>query len=343
MTCPDWKEFERLVALVERHLLPEHSVVRLSDRIPDRDTGQLREVDAAIRLAVGSTPILITIECRRRDGVEDVRWIEELAQKKRSVGATATLAVSSMGFTAPALEKARALGIETRVLHEVTDETVRSWSENIEVDVIQATFTMGPPVFRLKPTPANPNPILHPKVMADCLKGDVNYKFIRGSADQDLQSIGDILRDTDRRNGDAGRASSTGEVSVLVPGGSSVSIPVCCSFPSLFADVPVDAPSVAKQVTFTFASGEAAVDTELGPAELESMTVDVYIVQRRYRSPIGQLFSYDKADSSLAAAERREVCLGRGRIATVLLAGTVDTETPAIPLKSSGSNAVPPV
>lgn len=59
-----WREFERLITRIEKMLAPMGAEIKSPDRIPDKVTGQLREVDASIRYTVGSAPVLITVECR---------------------------------------------------------------------------------------------------------------------------------------------------------------------------------------------------------------------------------------------------------------------------------------
>ena len=122
-----WREFEKLIARIEQAMAPLDAAVRSPDRIPDKVTGELREVDASIRYKVGTCPILITIECRDRSSIEDVRWIEQLAEKKRSIGASMTLAVSSSGFSDPAMKKASAVDIEIRTLSDMAAEDFRQW------------------------------------------------------------------------------------------------------------------------------------------------------------------------------------------------------------------------
>jgi hypothetical protein len=56
-----------------------------------------------------------------------VRWIEQLLEKKRSIGAAMTVAVSSSGFTDPAVKKAAASGIEIRTLREAAPEEFVQW------------------------------------------------------------------------------------------------------------------------------------------------------------------------------------------------------------------------
>jgi hypothetical protein len=127
MMTTAWREFEKLIARIEQAMAPSGAEVKSPDHIPDNVTGELREVDASIRYKIGTCPILITIECRDRSSIEDVRWIEQLLEKKRSVGAAMTVAVSSSGFSDPAVKKAAALGIEIRTLREATPNEFVQW------------------------------------------------------------------------------------------------------------------------------------------------------------------------------------------------------------------------
>jgi hypothetical protein len=123
----EWREFEQLVALIEAHLCPDKAIVKSPDRIPDKITCQLREVDASIRYTIGSVPILITVECRKRSSIQDDTWIEQLAMKKQKIGANQTIAVSSKGFTRPAIKSAKMLGIELRKLNDLPKKSLSEW------------------------------------------------------------------------------------------------------------------------------------------------------------------------------------------------------------------------
>ncbi len=118
----DWKLFEETVAQIEKVLAPKGAVVKSPDRITDLITKQQREVDASIRYLQGSSPVLITIECRHRKKIQDDMWIEQLVTKQKKIGATKTIAVSSKGFTKPAQITAEEFGIELRTCVEVPDE-----------------------------------------------------------------------------------------------------------------------------------------------------------------------------------------------------------------------------
>lgn len=132
-----WRQFERLVASIEQVLLPRGAIVRHPDRVPDVHTGALREVDASIRYKVGSTELLITIECRERTKKDDVVWIEQLAEKQRSIGASKTIAVSASGFTESAHRKARVLGIELRTMKKIKPRDIRSWVQDARLSLFR--------------------------------------------------------------------------------------------------------------------------------------------------------------------------------------------------------------
>lgn len=123
----EWRQFEQLVAKVEELMASEGAIVKSPDRIKDIETGRLREVDASIRVEVGSIEVLVTVECRRRSRKADVTWIEQLATKRKRIGASKTIAVSTSGFSAGAQECASRYGIELRIFGEISTLDIASW------------------------------------------------------------------------------------------------------------------------------------------------------------------------------------------------------------------------
>ncbi|WP_421917125.1 restriction endonuclease [Mesorhizobium sp.] len=117
---PEWRELELLIARIEADAGPRGLVVKSPDRLRCKLTGRLREVDASIRAKVGTTEMLVTIECRRRSKLQDVTWIEQLATKKSSIGADRTIAVSVSGFSAEAQIAASHAGVSLRKISDLT-------------------------------------------------------------------------------------------------------------------------------------------------------------------------------------------------------------------------------
>jgi hypothetical protein len=120
---PEWREFERLVAGLEKQLAPRGAQIKSPDRIRDLVTERMREVDASIRVTrPDGSDELTTIECRKRGQRQDDVWIEQLASKRDKIGATRTIAVSSKGFTKSAVKSAAHFGILLRTATELQGE-----------------------------------------------------------------------------------------------------------------------------------------------------------------------------------------------------------------------------
>lgn len=130
---PPWREFERVVAMIEESGAPRGAIVKSPDRIRDLTTNELREVDASIRFQAGSVEILITVECQKRSRKANDTWIEQLATKRQKLGAAKTIAVSEKGFTRAARLTARQHGIELRTLSEIRPQDIEGWFLQDEV------------------------------------------------------------------------------------------------------------------------------------------------------------------------------------------------------------------
>lgn len=131
-----WRDFEKLITRLEQAMAPLGAEIKSPDRIADKITGTLREVDASVRYQGASGPVLITIECRDRIKIEDVTWIEQISTKRLDIGANFTIAVSSNNFTKNAITKAEHYGIRTRTLRNLHAAEVIGLLtvEHIEVD-----------------------------------------------------------------------------------------------------------------------------------------------------------------------------------------------------------------
>lgn len=154
MTTPAWRNFEELVSRIEHALAGQDVTVTSPDHIPCITTGTPREVDVSIRTRVGSAEILVTVECRDRSAVQDVTWIEQLATKKKNIGAAKTIAVAASGFSAEATRIARENGIDLRILDEITENDVKSWMPMVGmVHVFKDCELIGDPEIVCKAEP----------------------------------------------------------------------------------------------------------------------------------------------------------------------------------------------
>lgn len=100
----------------------------LADQLlPDRHTGEPRQVDVLVRLTGGAVRSTLIGEVRDRSRKADARWIEEVASKVDSVRAQGGFVVSRAGFSAPALVKAREVGIQAFSFEDLDRERFDSW------------------------------------------------------------------------------------------------------------------------------------------------------------------------------------------------------------------------
>lgn len=109
------RALEELVCNLEDLLARTSVKVRSPDFLLGQHSGVLREVDVTLRGMIGSSEILVIIECRDRKYREDVRWIEQLSAKRDDVGASNVIAVSRSGFSpaATALAHSKNIGLRT--------------------------------------------------------------------------------------------------------------------------------------------------------------------------------------------------------------------------------------
>jgi hypothetical protein len=195
-----WREFEKLVARIERILGPG-AVVMSPDRIIDRITGQEREVDASIRSPKGE---VTTLECRdrwtirkgkRKKQRQDVCWIEQLVTKKADLGISLTIGVSAGGFTKAAIRKAQHHGIELRRLSQITDaEIAQQWVSGFGIAIVVPDFN----AIALSIFGQDGTPILPEEVEAGIsagLRADLNNTgFLRFRGDDRLISTLDLTQ-----------------------------------------------------------------------------------------------------------------------------------------------------
>lgn len=312
----EWKDFERLVAIIERHLGPEGAIIKSPDHIPDKITGEMREVDASIRYQVGSVPILITIECRRRSAKQDTRWIEQIARKRDDIGASATIAVSSSGFSKPAIKKARYHEIETRLLHEISERAIFEWAKQIDIVLFRSLFNLGNLRILFKNATHGEKPELHPDIKREYAKGDADYKFIRRLEDDMLISIADLLREAEGGAGTQVYDQPKQDITISVPPKSTAVIHFNLQdnlqVPSVFKGVPIGAEPVTKLYAWNFEPNEATIETERGPMEIEYLDVELNIIIRVYPTNVGQLLSYDNDQGSILNIEKRKIEGGKG-------------------------------
>lgn len=316
-----WREFEKLVALLESHLGPNGAIIKSPDYIPDKITGELREVDASVRYQVGSVPILITIECRDRKSIEDTRWIEQLSKKQNDIGATATIAVSSRKFSKPALKKASFYGIETRLLNEIEEDSIRDWASKLEITLFRGKLRLGALRILFKKSDENLNSELDINIKNEYEKGDVEYKFIKKIEDGTYISIGDLLRESEQGSESNIENQDDKFITVTIPAQRGVAIPLKSKFSNLFKDVPLNGDGIKKIIGWTFDPNEASVLTNQGFIEIEYLDVEILFLHKAYPANLGKLLAYKNDNTTILNVEKRKIDTEDGKTINIVISG----------------------
>ena len=118
--------FQKLIHLIPKQLT--NCEVVESALLLDRRSGEMREVDIAIRTEVAGYPVLVGIECRDHRRPQSSGWIEEMWAKHQALPTSSLILVSASGFYKPARRVAAALGVELLSLDEAT---AADWPKNI--------------------------------------------------------------------------------------------------------------------------------------------------------------------------------------------------------------------
>ena len=249
-------------------MAPSGAIVASPDRILDKVTGELREVDASIRYKVGTCPVLITIECRDRAAVEDVRWIEQLAEKQRSIGASITVAVSSSGFSEPATKKAAALGIQIRILSDATADTFVQWLKFQDVQLDVSEWELAGIALELYDAPDDAEflPVFQESFRQH---GPLAPIFIRNSGGKRYH-IENMLIEWEKRNG--------------------------TFFPT---DLPSDGTKVRRNLHQPFERGCFHVETTMGNYDVRVIHIGLFMSRTKSQIPVARFAEYADSSSTL--------------------------------------------
>jgi hypothetical protein len=276
-----WREFELLVARLERLLAPEGATVKSPDRIQDKITGTLREVDASIRCQIGTVPILITIECRDRSGVQDVTWIEQLASKRDNIGAAKTIAVTSSNFTGPAVELARHKGIELRQISDVTDQEIKGLVVVTEIEnCVFRTLLKDVAVNVDGDEPASPLKFTA-KVQELISNDKMNAPVFIRCSDGKALSVGNMIDEIKSKK------------------------------PEIFYNVPEDGSKVRRTIRANMSHARFTIEMETGPVQLKGVDLTLELFSEKIRVPISKFIAYsDETRRLLIAGEARAIIMG---------------------------------
>ena len=133
--------FQRLVFAIERSLHDSRwATVTESKELPERDTGDLREVDIVIEAQIGPRTLVTGIECTAEGRGASKPWVEKIHAKHEHLPIDRTVLVSEHGFSRPAIDRAAHWGMTTMTLEEAT--TV-AWTKYVAAGMFSFRVFMG--------------------------------------------------------------------------------------------------------------------------------------------------------------------------------------------------------
>jgi len=243
-------------------------------------------VDASIRYTVGTSDLLITLECRDRVRTQDVTWIEQLATKRVHIGADRTLAVSSSPFSEAALKAARLHGISTRLISEVSDEDLRARMHTLEVSVMTLDLSLQQMHLHYVETLAR-SPTLDPGAAQgwaqDCWTASI---FRVGDAGHPA-SLDDLIK----LAASSPTADPTGAGPVALPPHKIVAHGTDLLSPHL-RDVPANSPPVSKNFVLTFEQERVFALTDMGARQPSAISITVAATRSTHTAPPARLAQY---------------------------------------------------
>jgi hypothetical protein len=116
--------FEELVSDVARELSPNAEIIH-DFKLPDRVTGDPRQIDVLIRAQAAFVPVVVAMECRDHARPLDVNAVEGFKSKIEDVRADKGIMLCPGGFTKNARKKAEHYGID---LYKVIDTDDHKWA-----------------------------------------------------------------------------------------------------------------------------------------------------------------------------------------------------------------------
>jgi len=260
------KYFEDLISWIHM-CLAENARVVPNAKIPDKDSGELRQVDIAIHVTEEPYRMLIVVEVRDRKRPVGSGYIEEIESKRDSVGADAAVIISKSGFTKPAKQKAVRHDIRIMTYDEALQHTWVEWAKMRTITVINRVFE-----------------VLNVDIPADSICDDNSAKDFAALSNAPLQPA----KIKFQAEGEDKQFDANSLVNVVLN-----------QNPSMWADVEPNAPPVRKkfQIDITPQPIRLVAGTSLIPVRQLRITLNLKIVEEERQLTLSSLRSMENGSS----------------------------------------------
>ena len=152
---PDWKELEKLVAMIQQQLSPR-ATVKHNVMLDGVESETKRQIDVLVEQNVGQYKMRIVIDCKDYSKPIDVKAVEEFHGLVQDVKAQKGALVCPSGFTKSALRRAKKLQID---LYRPVSTGKHKWKADVRAPVLCdfrscyisfGVSTVAPKPFRLE-------------------------------------------------------------------------------------------------------------------------------------------------------------------------------------------------
>jgi Restriction endonuclease len=267
------KALENLVAFVEKLSLPDGFSVETNKRIRNESGNDEAEFDIVISGKIGSANMVWLIECRDRPsgGSAPVSWIEQLVGRQDRFQINKITAVSTQTFSKPARKLAALKGIDLRQIKSLSVNEFQDWLR-------MPSYQQATRFTDLKHAGI---------IVSDDLPEAIGYAA--GKLVQDARPGQPFLR-------------STANGTLLHPKDAFAGI---VELHNLFEGVEPNGASkqVNLNVQYTNPLDRFEIDTDLGPAAIESIRFQGELSIKEVQVPLKSVFEYHDVDSSLPISQ----------------------------------------
>ena len=122
-----WQEYQEAVGRIYEEM-NEFGIVKKNITIPDKVTGQPRQIDVWWEMHIGTHIFKILIDAKKRKNKIDVKDVEEIVALAKAVNADKAIIVTNGEWTAPAEIYSKFEGLDLRIfdINEATDIMVEN-------------------------------------------------------------------------------------------------------------------------------------------------------------------------------------------------------------------------
>jgi hypothetical protein len=143
---PKWKQFEDLVAEIQRELTPE-AKIETNVKREGRRSHRPRQIDILVEMKAGQFDLSIVIDCKDYKEPVDIKDVEAFIAMIEDLGVTKGAIVSAHGFSEGAIQRAKDAGIETYELIATGDHP---WAKLLSIPALIRDHRIDNYAFKLE-------------------------------------------------------------------------------------------------------------------------------------------------------------------------------------------------